>query len=266
MLKRFWRYIVALLSGGLDKFEDPEVLLSQAQREMQEMHARNRERAVQAITQKNNLQQMVDDTQKRVDNLQAKAELALKRGDRDLALQLLKERQQYETTLAATQASLAQAIETSEAVKNAIRREEETIRQKTAEALALKAQWKNSQIQNAMHKALDNIGGGIAGMEQTFGRAQEKIRTANSEAQARAEMAKTRVESRISDLDSAVGTEAAETELAQLEAKLGIGSTTAAPRTTTTTTTTSTDSDIERQLAELEAKVGGSGGGTGGTG
>jgi hypothetical protein len=37
------------------RHEDPEVLLSQAQREMTEMHARNRERAVQAITQKNNL-------------------------------------------------------------------------------------------------------------------------------------------------------------------------------------------------------------------
>lgn len=260
MLKRFWRYIVALLSGKLDQLEDPEILLSQAQREMQEMHARNRERAVQAITQKNNLQQMVDDTQKRVDNLQSKAELALKRGDRELALQLLKEKQQYETTLAATKQSLEQAIETSESVKTAIRREEERIRQKTAEALALKAQWKNTQIQNAMHKALDGIQG-IDDTEQTFGRAQEKIRTANSESQARAEMAKTRVESRVADLDEAVGMSAAEDELAALEAKLGLGSATAAP---TTTTTTSADTDIEKQLAELEAKVGGSGGNTGG--
>ena len=261
MLKRFWRYIVALLSGGLDKFEDPEVLLSQAQREMQEMHARNRERAVQAITQKNNLQQMVDDTQKRVDNLQAKAELALKRGDRDLALQLLKERQQYETTLDATQASLAQAIETSEAVKNAIRREEERIRQKTAEALALKAQWKNSQIQIAMNRALEGMGG-IEDTTQVFDRAQAKIRNANSESLARAEMAKQRVENRVADLDEAAGDTAAEQELAALEQRLGMGPATAAPATTTTTA--AADSDIERQLAELEAKVGGTGGGAGG--
>jgi phage shock protein A len=263
MLKRLWRYIVALLSGGLDKMEDPEVLLSQAQREMQEMHARNRERAVQAITQKNNLQQMVDDTQKRVDNLQAKAELALKRGDRDLALQLLKEKQHYETTLTATTASLAQAVETSEAVKNAIRREEERIRQKTAEALALKAQWKNSQIQIAMNRALEGMGG-IEDTTQVFDRAQAKIRNANSESLARAEMAKQRVENRVADLDEAVGDTAAEQELAALESRFGLGSTTPAP--TTTTTTTAADSDIERQLAELEAKVGGTGGGaTGGS-
>ena len=262
MLKRLWRYIVALLSGGLDKLEDPDVLLSQAQREMTEMHARNRERAVQAITQKNNLQQMVDDTQKRVDSLQQRAEVALKRGDRELALQLLKEKQHYETTLTATQASLAQAIETSESVKTAIRREEERIRQKTAEALALKAQWKNSQIQIAMNKALEGMGG-IEDTTQVFDRAQAKIRNANSESQARAEMAKGRVENRIADLDEAVGNTAAEQELASLESRLGLGST---PAPTTTTAASTGDSDIERQLAELEARVGGSGGtATGGT-
>jgi len=263
MLKRLWRYIVAVLTGKLDEVEDPEILLSQAQREMQEMHARNRERAVQAITQKNNLQQMVDDTQKRVDNLQAKAELALKRGDRELALQLLREKQQYETTLTATRESLAQAVETVESVKVAIRREEERIRTKTAEALALKAQWKNSQIQNAMHKALDGIGS-IDQTTQTFERAQAKIRTANSESSARAEMAKERVENRVADLDEAVGTSAAEDELAALEQKLGLRSTPAV-QTATTTPVTSGDTDIDRQLAELEARVGGGGGG-GGTG
>lgn len=266
MLKRLWRYLSALFGAKLDEIEDPEILLSQAQKEMTEMHARNRERAVQAITQKNNLQQMVDDQQKRVDNLQSKAELALKRGDRDLALQLLKEKQQYETSLTTTKASLAQAVETVDAVKNAIRREEEQIRQKTAEALALKAQWKNSQIQIAMNKALDGLGqNSFEDMSRTFDRAQAKIRNANSESQARAEMAKTRVESRIADLDEAVGSSAAENELAQLEAKLGLSSN-PAPVETTTTATTSADSDIERQLRELEAKVGGSGGSGNGTG
>jgi phage shock protein A len=264
MLKRFWRYIQALLTGGLDKLEDPEVLLSQAQTEMREMQARNRERAVQAITQKNNLQQMVDDTQKRVDSLQQKAELALKRGDRPLALQLLTEKKQYETTLENLRGSLAQAQETVESVKTAIRREEERIRTRTAEALALKAQWKNNQIQIAMNKALDGMG--VDDTSKTFERAQEKIKSANSEASARAELARQRVENRVADLDEAVSNDAAEAELAQLEAKLGLGSTTPVPTTATVSSASAGDaSDIERQLAELEAKVGGGTGGGGNT-
>jgi phage shock protein A len=248
-----------MFGAGLDKLEDPELLLSQAQTEMRELHAKNRERAVQAITQKNNLQQMVDDTQKRVDMLQQKAELALKRGDRDLALQLLKEKQQFEVTLTATRESLNQAIETSEAVKTAIKREEERIRQKTAEALALKAQWKNSQIQIAMNKALDSMTG-IDDTEQAFGRAQAKIKNANSEMMARSELAKQKVENRMTELDVAEGDIAAENELSALESKLGLGST---PVPQTTVKAAGNESDIERQLAELEAKVGGGGTGSG---
>jgi phage shock protein A len=257
MLKRLWNYLKSLFGAGMDKLEDPELLLTQAQREMQEMHAKNRERAVQAITQKNNLQQMVDDLQKRVDNLQAKAELALKRGDRDLALTLLKEKQSYEISLNTTREQLAQAIETSEAVKQHIKREEERIRQKTAEALALKAAWKSNQIQIAINKQLDGLGN-VEDSTAVFERAQQKIRNASSEASARAEMARGRVENRLAQLEASEGDVAAESELAQLEAKLGLGS---APTTTTTTTTTSSaGSDIERQLAELEARVGGGNG------
>jgi phage shock protein A len=254
MFKRLVNLFKSWFGFIIDKAENPELLLEQAQVEMREVHARNRERAVQAITQKNQLQGMVDDYQKKVDTLQAKAELALKRGDRDLALQLLKEKQSVEVALQTTRQSLEQAIETSEAVKKAIKQEEERIRQKTAEALALKAQWKNAQIQIEMDKALEGIQG-IDGMDQSFTRAQEKIKTAVSETNARRELAGNRVENRLRDLEIAETDVAAANELAQLEAKLGIGSTTATP----TTTTVTTDSSVMSELEKLEAKIGGSG-------
>ena len=152
MFGRIWRYIQGLLGFKLDQLEDPEILLQQAQQEMRENQAKNRERAVQAITQKNNLQAEAEKTQKIVDNLQAKAELALKNGDRDLARQLLVEKGQYETTLATIKQSLQSAVETTEAIKVAIRREEERIRAKTAQAMAMKTQWKQSQIEISLEQ------------------------------------------------------------------------------------------------------------------
>ena len=135
MFDRIIRYLKGLLGFKLDQLEDPEILLAQAQQEMREAQAKNRERAVQAITAKNNLQAEVDKTQKMVNNLQAKAELALKGGDRDLARQLLVEKGQYETALTSLNGSLDQAMQTTEAVKVAMRREEDRIRSKTAQAL-----------------------------------------------------------------------------------------------------------------------------------
>ncbi len=255
MLSRIMRYLKGLLGFKLDQLEDPEILLQQAQQEMKEAQAKNRERAVQAITQKNNLQALVDQTQKMVNNLQAKAEIALKNGDRDLAKQLLIEKGQYDTTLQSTQASLQQALETTEAVKTAMRREEERIRAKTAQALSMKAQWKQAQIENSMNKALEGMS--ADGTDQAFERAASKISNARSEGQARTELARESLSGRLAGLDDVQAASAADDALAQMEQRLGLA---AAPPSVSVPRTPAAASDIDRQLQELEARVGGNSG------
>ncbi len=254
MLARLMRYLKGLFGVGLDRMEDPEILLAQAQQEMKENQAKNRERAVQAITQKNNLQAEVDKTQKMVANLQAKAELALKNGDRDLARQLLVEKQQYDSTLTTMSASLQSAQETIETIKTAMRREEERIRAKTAQAMALKTQWKQSQIEISINKAMEGMT--TDGTDQAFERAQNKISNARSESAARTELAKESLTGRLAGLEDVQAHSAADLELAQLEQKMGLAPApqAAAPRTP------ATSSDIDRQLQELEARVGGNNG------
>ena len=262
MFGRIWNYLKGLLGFKLDQLEDPEVLLQQAQTEMRENQAKNRERAVQAITQKNNLQAEMDKTQKIVDNLQAKAELALKNGDRDLARQLLVEKGQYETTLATIKQSLQSAIETTEAIKVAIRREEERIRAKTAQAMAMKTQWKQSQIEISLNKALEGMT--TDGTDRAFERAASKISNARSEGQARTELARESLSGKLAGLEDVQANSAADAQLAEMEQRMGLAP---KPQTTTGTTTASTTpvaaSDIDRQLQELEARVGGSTGTSG---
>ena len=258
MLSRIMRYLKGLLGFKLDQLEDPEILLQQAQQEMREAQAKNRERAVQAITQKNNLQALVDQTQKMVDNLGAKAEIALKNGDRELARQLLVEKGQYDGTLTSTKASLQQALDTTEAVKQAMRREEERIRAKTAQALSMKAQWKQAQIENSMNKALEGMS--ADGTDQAFERAAAKISNASSEGKARTELARESLSGKLAGLDDVQASSAADAELAQMEQRLGLASKPAATVAPAHTTVTTSASDIDRQLQELEARVGGGGG------
>jgi phage shock protein A len=259
MFARMWRYLKALLGFKLDQLEDPEILLQQAQQEMREAQAKNRERAVQAITQKNNLQALVDQTQKTIDNLQAKAEIALKNGDRELARQLLVEKGQYDATLASTKSALQTALETTEAIKVAIRREEERIRQKTAQALAMKAQWKQSQIEISINKALEGMTS-ADGTDQAFERAQAKISNARSEGLARTELARESLQGKIAGLGDVQANSAADVELAAMEERLGL----AKPAPATAQAAPVAASDIDRQLQELEARVGtGNQGGTG---
>ena len=132
----------------------PEDLLEAAKRQMEWLYAHNRERAVQAITQKNQLQQMADDLERKVKALGEKASLADERGDEREARQLRRERRGYEKSLVTTRESLVNAIEMAEVVKNQIQREQEEIRRKTAELLARKSEWQASQITQQIEREL----------------------------------------------------------------------------------------------------------------
>src|SRR5258706_4913102 len=252
MFRLFFRYMRALIMGKLDQWEDPEVIINESLREMKENQVKNRERAVQAITQKNNLQNLVDQKEKLTRNLEAKATTDLQAGNRELARQLLREKGLHDTTLVQLRGSLKQAEETSEAVKTAIRREEERFRVKTAEALALKANLKQSQIQIQINKALDGMQ--LDETVQSWGRAEERIKTMQSEAAARAEVAKTSVTSRLEALDDQQVDVEADKALAELETKLGLGAATTSVSQPVTVAAAKED-DIAKQLRELEPKL-----------
>lgn len=255
MFGRIWRYLKALFLGKLDELENPEILLQEAAREMRENLAANRQRAVTAITQKNNLKSMLDEQEKRVTQLEAQAEMALKNGDRDLARRVLREKLTFQETMNQTRVSYDQAVQASEAIKVAIRRQEEQVRQRTAEALAKRAQWKQAQIQIEIDKALNGLT--FQDESSAWERAGEKIRAAQSEAAARAELSQASIQAKLADLqDSTVDAEA-EQALQELEQKMAAGS--AASETQQTVQVglnTGSASDVERELAELESKLG----------
>src|SRR5947207_14805549 len=107
MFKRIWRYLNALINGKLDEWEDPEIILNEAVREMKENQIKNRELAVQAITQKNNLQAEVDKEERIVAEMERKATVALQAGNRELAKQHLQETAVHKQTLQSTSTNLA---------------------------------------------------------------------------------------------------------------------------------------------------------------
>lgn len=158
--------------------DDAETLLQLAQQQMREAQAKNRERAVEAITQKNNLQALADQTQKMVSNLQAKAQKAREEGDAGLERHLTVEQERYQQSLQKMAAGLETAIEAAEAVKLAMRREEETIRARTAQALAMKALHRQAQVEFEIEKS--RLGMTTTKAGEWFERAQAKIQQAQA--------------------------------------------------------------------------------------
>jgi phage shock protein A len=272
-MKRFLNWFKALFNRTMDRVEDPDMMLDQAKRDMQGALTSNREKAVQAITQKNRLQMMLDDERKRAAQLETQATTALKQGNREMATSFMREKMNHDSTIATLQQSYDQAVATVEQVKIAIKRQEEEVRKKTAEALAMKAQWKNAQIQNSISKALEGLSFENQ-YEGGFGAAQERIREAQSEASARQEMMGTSFQGKVFAMEDKSRDLEAESELSKLEERLGLRPA-AAPTTTEQTVSVSAagappapalnasqeaaaKSEAERQIEELERRLKGS--------
>lgn len=269
---RFFRWLKALFNRGMDKLEDPEMMLDQAKRDMQQTLNSNREKAVQAITQKNRLQMMVDEATKKSQQLESQATLALRQGNRDLARQFIREKANVDATLATLQGSLVQATQAVEAVKVAIKRQEEETRKKTAEALAMKAQWKQAQIQNSISKALEGLT--FENQLESFGAAADRIRDAQSEAAARQEMMASSIQGKVIAMEDQALDYEAEEQLQKLEERLGMreapqttapeipetvqvgdGGAPALPVETAPQPDAATPSEIDSQLSELEKRM-----------
>ncbi len=245
---RFFRWLKALFHRQMDNLEDPDLMLDEARREMQEGLASNREKAVQAITQKNRLQAMIEEATKKSSLLEQQAAMALKQGNRETALAIMREKTANEQTLESLKTTLEQAVQSVESVKLAIKHQEEEVRAKTAEALAMKAQWKQAQIQKSISKAFEGLS--TENQFESFGRASERIKEAQSEAAARQEIATESVQGKIMQVQSTAMDYAAEDELRKLEEKLGMSSPGAAKVSATETTVSA-----EEQLKQIEQQL-----------
>lgn len=254
-MKRFFNWLKALFNRAMDKVEDPEMMLDQARRDMQQALIQNREKAVQAITQKNRLQNMLEEESKKAERLEQQAATALRQGNRELARQFLREKANVDANIQSLTQTHAQAIETVEGVKKAIKHQEQEVRRKTAEALAMKAQWKQAQIQTSISKALEGLTF-ESQFEGSFAAAKERIQEKQAEAAARNEMMSTSLHGKMMAMEDQAMDFAAEEELVALEEKLGLRQ----PNVDASTTTTqvpaeNVESTVDAELEELEKRL-----------
>jgi len=217
---RMWRVLKGWLLIGVEKAEDPEVVLAEAQESMRRELAQAKENAVIAIAQRNQLRAMLTDNQDKAAGLEAQARAALKMGNEDLARNLLVEKGNYDTTIQALQQQLQQAEQTAEAVKESIRKMEQQVKQKYAERLALVAGWKQAQIQEKLNKALSGIS--LDGQNEAFDRASTKIRELQSKSEARLELAQGGLNEQLGKLEASMATQKADQELLKLKADMGM--------------------------------------------
>jgi phage shock protein A len=226
IFSRIWRLIKGWLLIGVEKAEDPEVILAEAQESMRRELEKAKEGAVQAIAARNQLRGVLQEQLNVSANLEAKARAALRTGDEELARQLLVEKQTYDQNIEGLRKQLESAEQAAETVKANIKQMEAHVRQRAAQRLALVAGWKQAQIQEKLNKALSGIS--LEGHDQAFQRAEERVREVQARSEARIELAEGGLQQRISKLENVVAAERADEQLAAMKQELGLATTVSA--------------------------------------
>lgn len=261
LFDRISRVVRANLNDVVSKAEDPEKILEQTIIDMQEDLVQLRQAVASAIASQKRTQQQYNQAQTESNNWQQRAQLALQKGDENLAREALVRRKTHTETATSLKTQLDQQSTMVDTLKrNLIALEGKISEAKTkkdmlkARASAAKA---NEQLQNTVGRM------GTSTAMAAFERMEDKVLQMEARSQAAAELAGADLESQFAQLESGSNVD---DELEAMKAQLLTGTSQAQaklPGTQTTTTatdskppaSTSQDPAVDAELEALKTKL-----------
>jgi phage shock protein A len=219
LFDRLSRVVRANLNDMVSKAEDPEKILEQAIIDMQEDLVQLRQAVAGAIATQKRTEQQYNKNQSEANNWQQRAQLALTKGDENLAREALTRKKSNADTAAQLKTQLDTQVGQVDILKrNLIALESKISEAKTkkdmlkSRAAAAKA---NEQLQSTISSL--NTGGSMAAFE----RMEDKVLMMEARSQSAAELAGADLESQFAMLESGSDVD---DELAAMKAQLTGGS------------------------------------------
>jgi len=171
----------------LDKIEDPERMIKQIIREMEENIAQAKEGVINAIASEKQLQKELDSHRKQSDLWQQKAHTALEADKEDLARSALARKREIDAVINNLEPAWASAKATSERLKNQLRQLEAKLEEAKRKRTTLLARQRAAEAQQQMGKTLDTFQAGLDA-EAKFSRMEDRVSEMESRTEAMAEL------------------------------------------------------------------------------
>lgn len=200
LFDRIGRVIKANLNDVVSKAEDPEKILEQSILDMQEDLVQLRQAVAQAIATQKRTQQQYNQAQTEANNWQNRAQLALQKGDENLAREALVRKK----TNAETAATLKSSLDTQTTQVDTLKRNLIALESKISEAKTkkdmLKARVAAAKAQEQLQNTVGRLGTGSA--MGAFERMEEKVLMMEARAQSAQELAGADLESQFAQLEA----------------------------------------------------------------
>ncbi|WP_414527735.1 PspA/IM30 family protein [Nodularia chucula] len=213
LFDRIRRVVSSNLNDLVNKAEDPEKMLEQAILEMQEDLVQLRQGVAQAIAAQKRTEKQYNDAQNEINKWQRNAQLALQKGDENLARQALERKKSFSDTGTALKTSLDQQTTQTESLKRNLIQLESKISEAKTKKEMLKARITAAKAQEQLESMTRGLNTSSA--MSAFERMEEKVMIQEARAQAGAEMVGADLEHQFAQLE---GSSDVDDELAALKA------------------------------------------------
>ena len=269
LMRRWWKYLTAKLTGNFNERADPKVQLEQAIMEAQDQHRRLKEQAANMIAIQKQGEMRLNRDMDELQRLNANARQAVtmaddaqKGGDAAKAAEYTRAAEAIANQLIAMEAqvetekqALLKSTDAAGQAKAAVQQNSLMLQKKLAERNQLLGQLEQAKMQEQMNKAMaspsETVGQDVPSLDEV----REKIEARYAKAQGMSELTGSTVESRMLEVEQAAANTQAQGRLAEIRAQLGLTpAETTAPAvdagTTATSPATATEPAAEPQPQE----------------
>jgi phage shock protein A len=216
---RLSRLLRANLNDLVSKAEDPAKILDQSVADMQADLVKLRQAVATAIASQKRLQNQADQADSQAKTWYERAELALKKGEEELARESLSRRKTYQDTATALNNQISSQAGQVETLKRSLTALEGKIAEAKTKKDMLKARAQAAQAQEQLQSAVGNLSTNSS--MAAFDQMEEKVLGMEARSQAAAELAGADLESQFASLEGSNVDE----ELEALKTRLSGGST-----------------------------------------
>lgn len=185
--KRVSDVINANLNDLLDRIEDPERMLKQLIREMEDNINQAKEGVINAIASEKQLLQELENHRRQAAAWQQKAEQALAADKEDLARSALMRKKEYDAIIANLEPAWQSAQATSQRLKTQLQQLEAKLEEARRKRGTLIARQRASEAREQMHRTLDKFQSGLDA-QQRFDRMEDKVAEMEARAAAMTEL------------------------------------------------------------------------------
>ena len=215
LFDRLWRVIRANINSLVGAAEDPEKILEQAVMDMQEDLVQLRQAVAGAIAAQKRTERQCSQAESTATEWYQRAQLALQKGEENLAREALTRKKSYQETATAMKASLGQ----QNAVVTKLKENMRALESKISEAKSKKdmyiARARSAKASERLQEMMGNLNTGSA--LSAFERMEEKVMQLESRSEAIAELGTNDLEKRFLSLE---GAEDVDSELAAMKAQM----------------------------------------------